>query len=232
MFETSDSSSDSLRDSKSDGGGGEHGGDLVSDRQTRFGGSEKSGLSEAGSDRPRHFKELAWSKNLGGEVGGELEADLSDEAGSDRPRRFKELAWSKNLGGEVGGELEADLPDEADGTLISVLNGESGRDVLVHCKVEASSSPAINSSPSGVSGGEFDAELFCDLGADVVIEMGLRTAASERRRGPVGPESMCELDSGLTCNRVSYTKNYWISIRKYIISTKNDETLIVERSKP
>jgi hypothetical protein len=133
---------------------------------------------------------------LGGEVGGEFEADLLNEADG--------TLISILEGGDVGGEFEADLPDEADGALIFVLDGESGRDLLVHCKIEASSSPAINSSPSGVSGGESDIELFNDFGA----EMGLRAAASEMLRRLVGQESKCELDNGLACNNVSSTKDF------------------------
>jgi len=126
------------------------------------------------------------------------------EAGSDRLFHLNKLDWSENLGGEVGGELEGDRPGEAGGTLIPVLKVESGCDLPLRSEVRASSAPARSTSLGGESGGEFDAELFCDFEADL-IDTGLRVAASVLLRGLLGPESRCGLGGKLACNNVSWS---------------------------
>lgn len=82
-----------------DRGVGEQGGELVSDRQTRFGGSENFGLDGGeGSDRPCHFRELlSDNRDLGGELRGEFERDLTGRA-------------EGNMNSGIGGETGFNLP--------------------------------------------------------------------------------------------------------------------------
>lgn len=136
-------------DSESDGGGGEQGGELDTDRQTRFGGSEKSGFGgDTGLDRPCHRKQLASSDrtDLVGEYGGE----------------FDEVVLT-------GGVVSC-------GTLDCWFGGD--RTLVLPCHLNISSSLPLSSSLGGESGGELDARLFWDLEFLHPVSIGLRMVMS------------------------------------------------------
>lgn len=98
--------------------------------------------------------------------------------------------------------MEGDRPGKAGGIPIPVLEVESGCDLPRHSKAGVKSAPARSSFLGGESGGEFDAELLCDLGADPT-DTGLRVAASVLRRGLLGTEFRCGLVGRLACDNVS-----------------------------
>ena len=139
-------------DSESEGGGGEQGGELDTDRQTRFGGSEKSGFGgDTWLDLPRHRRELASSDNtdLVGEYGGEFEEDLTSGEVSCR-------CLDCGFGGDCALVPPCHRPLDLD----------------------FSSSLPLSSSLGGESGGELDARLFWDLEFLLPVTIGLRMVVS------------------------------------------------------
>lgn len=105
--------------------------------------------------------------------------------------------------------MEGDRPAEPGGSPIPLLELESDFDLPLNSKRRAPSSPARYSCLGGDSGGEFDAELFRDLGPDA-IDTGLRAAASVLWSGPVEPESRRRLVGGLTSNNASWSSTHRI----------------------
>lgn len=125
---------------------------MDTERQTRFGGSEKSGFGgDTWLDLPRHRRVLASSDNT-------------------------------DLVGEYGGELEEDVTigEVSCGCLDCGFGGDSALVLSCHSPLDLdiSSSLPLSSSLGGESGGELDARLFWDLEILLPVTIGLRMVMS------------------------------------------------------
>lgn len=103
------------------------------------------------------------------------------------------------MGGEVGGELDV---FELGEILIFILDGKFVWDFLVYWKVEFLFFLVRYFLRGGEFGGEFDVELFCDLGDNFVVKMGLRLVVFILLNGLVWLEFNCILIGEFVCNDV------------------------------